>query len=72
LSPIYQPDTRVVVPSQLTSVGDGDRGVGLVITAGRVLDFLDNFRSFQDFAKDAMFAVEPVGDFGGDEELRAY
>jgi hypothetical protein len=60
------------VPSQFTRCGDGDGRVGLVTAAGGVLDLLNNIISFEDFAEDAMFAVEPAGDLGGDEELRAW
>jgi hypothetical protein len=72
VSPLSQIDARVVLPAlfQFTSVGDSDRGFGFVIPGGGLFDLLNNVVSFEDFAEDAMFAVEPVGDFGGDEELR--
>jgi hypothetical protein len=72
VSPLCQIDARAVLPAlfQFTSVGDSDRGSGFVIRGGGLFDLPNNVVSFDDFAEDAMFAVEPVGDCGGDEELR--
>ena len=50
---------------------DGDAATGLA--AGRTLglNLLDNVQTINDLAKDDVLAVEPRGDNGGDEELRA-
>ena len=61
--------------SQLTGLGDGGvLGVGdLARLAAGCLDGLDDLQrlTIRDFAKDHVLAVQPIGDNGGDEELRS-
>jgi hypothetical protein len=40
-------------------------------TLGEGLDLVDNLPALEDLAEDDVTAVEPRGDGGGDEELRA-
>lgn len=54
-----------------TGLGDGDLGLGLAGLGALVLDSLDDVETFDDLAEDDVLAVEPRGDDGGDEELRA-
>jgi hypothetical protein len=62
----------MINPLRLTRFGDGDRSIGLVTAVFRGgLDLLNNIVSIQDLTEDTVFTIEPVGDSGGDEELRA-
>lgn len=56
----------------LSRLGDLHGLLWLVARAlGAVLDLLDNVITLEDLAEDDVFAVQPGGDDGGDEELRA-
>lgn len=58
---------------ELSALGNLDRLDRLVAGALRdVLDLLDDVVALEDLAEDDMTAVEPAGDDGGDEELRAW
>lgn len=56
-----------------TSTNDGDRSRQLTTAATETLDFLDDLQGLlvSNLAEDDVLAVQPRGDDGGDEELRA-
>lgn len=57
---------------QLPALDNGDGVVGAVAAVlGGVFDLVDNVHALEDFAEDDVAAVEPRGEDGGDEELRA-
>jgi len=56
----------------LSTVGDFNRRKGLVSAiGGRLFNLLHKIEAFDNFTKDNVFAVEPAGNDGGDEELRS-
>lgn len=72
-TPPHSYDASEMTPLCLTRFGDGNRSFGLVVAAlGCVLDLLNNIVTVNDFAKDAVLAIEPTSDCGGDEELGAW
>lgn len=57
---------------ELAALGDLDCLGRLVARAlGHVLDLVDDLEALEDLAEDNVLSVEPGGDGGGDEELRA-
>ena len=57
---------------ELAALGDLDCLGRLVARAlGHVLDLVDDLEALEDLAEDNVLAVEPGGDGGGNEELRA-
>lgn len=51
--------------------GDLDVGLGLAGRRAEALNLLDEVLALGDLTEDNVLAVEPRGDNGGDEELRA-
>ena len=57
---------------KLAALDDLDRLLWLVTRVlGHVLDLLDDLVALEHLAEDDVLAVQPGGDGGGDEELRA-